>query len=113
MKHLMKLLALALLAGCAVAPVGLTDSSTPLMGVDGQSRRYQILGKAHGSQGFVSLLGILPFGEPDIKSAIDDAVRKLNGDAMINPRYWYRAYYVFLFSYQTVEVEGDVIKFLK
>lgn len=99
------------LAGCAVTPLGLTDSSTPLEGTNGQHRPYQVLGKAEGSQGYFSLFGLIPFGSNDFRAAMDDAVKKLNGDALVNVRYWYRVSNYFVGTYASIEVEGDVIKF--
>jgi len=115
MKKLVTLLALfilvLLISGCSVVPIGLTYSSTPLDNPDGSHRQYNVLGKAEGSQGYFTLFNIIPFGSPDISLAMDDAAKKLNGDALINVRSWYRVSDVIVGTISTVEVTGDVIKF--
>jgi len=42
---------------------------------------------------------------------MEDATKKLNGDALINVRYWYRVTEIIVGTISTVEVTGDVIKF--
>jgi hypothetical protein len=104
-------LIVALASGCTVTPLGLSDASTPLDGTNGEPRSYQVLGKAEGSQGYFSLFGLIPFGNSDFRAAMDDATKKLNGDALINVRYWYRVSDYFVGTYSSIEVQGDVIKF--
>lgn len=114
MKHfLLFMLLIVTFVGCAVVPVGLIDSSTPLDNTNGKHRPYKVLGKADGSHGAFSLFGFIPFGKADFELAMNDAVRKLNGDALINVRYWNRGSYYFVGTYSSVEVEGDVIKFVQ
>lgn len=105
------LVCVCLLVGCSVTPLGLIDSSTPLQGLNGQNRTYQVLGQADGSQGNFALFGIIPFGSADFQAAMADAVRKLNGDALINVRYWYRHSNYGIGTYSSIEVQGDVIRF--
>lgn len=105
------LMVVVFIAGCSVIPIGLSYSSTPLENTDGSHAKYEILGKAEGSQGYFSLFGLIPFGSPDFSVAITDATKKLNGDALINVRYWSRYSNYIIGTYTNVEVEGDVIKF--
>ena len=51
------------------------------------------------------------FGKPDLDVAINDAVKKKKGDAMINVQWYERTYYFVLFSLHRVYVVGDIIKF--
>jgi hypothetical protein len=115
MKNLVTVIVLSvlvlLISGCSVVPLGLTYSSTPLDKSDGSHQQYEILGKAEGSQGYFTLFNIIPFGSPDLSVAINDATQKLNGDALINVRYWYRVSEIIVGTISTVEVSGDVIKF--
>ncbi|MDP2301546.1 MAG: hypothetical protein Q8N03_03855 [Ignavibacteria bacterium] len=100
-----------LISGCSVVPLGLSYSSSPLENNDGSHRKYEVLGKAEGSQGYFTLFSLIPFGSPDLSVAISDATKKLNGDALVNVRYWYRVSNYFIGTYSSIEVEGDVIKF--
>ncbi|MDR3610001.1 MAG: hypothetical protein P4L27_05530 [Ignavibacteriaceae bacterium] len=100
-----------LISGCSVIPLGLSDSSTPLNNSDGTHRQYEVLGKAEGTQGYFTLFSLIPFGSPDFSVAINDAVKKFDGDALINVRYWYRVSDYLIGTYSSIEVEGDVIKF--
>jgi len=114
MKNLKTVLALfvliLLISGCSVVPLGLSYSSTPLEKSDGTPLKYEVMGKAEGGQGYFTLFGLIPFGSPNLKEAIDDAARKLNGDALVNVRYWYRVSNYFIGTYSSIEVEGDVVK---
>jgi len=105
------LVLLFLISGCSIVPIGLSDSSTPLENSDGTYCQYELLGKAEGSQGYFTLFGLIPFGSPDFNAAMYDAQKKLNGDALINVRYWYRVSDYLIGTYSSTEVEGDVIKF--
>lgn len=96
----------ALLSGC-VSPIGLTSSSTPLQGKIIEEN----LGASEGSHGSVAVLGLYSIGRPDIDIAIDNAVKKKGGDALINVRLYESTSYFVLFSYTKVIVKGDVVRF--
>lgn len=98
---------LAALLGSCVSPVGLTSSSTPLQGKIIEEN----LGASEGSHGSVAVLGLYSIGRPDIDIAIDEAVKKKGGDALINVRLYESTSYFLLFSYTKVIVKGDVIRF--
>ena len=96
----------AMLSGC-VSPIGLTSSITPL-----QCKIIEEnLGASEGSHGSISVLGLYSIGRPDIDIAIDNAVKKKGGDALINVRLYESTSYFILFSYTKVIVKGDVIRF--
>ena len=93
-------------SGC-VTPGGITSSSTPI-----QNREYEVLGKEKGKSNYSgAIFGLWTIGTPDLNVAIKDAVKKKNGDAMINVQWYERTYYFVLFSLHRVYVVGDIIKF--
>ena len=100
-------LSLAVLLGSCVSPIGLTSSSTPLQGKIIEEN----LGASEGSHGSVAVLGLYSIGRPDIVIAIDEAVKKKGGDALINVRLYESTSYFVLFSYTKVIVKGEVIRF--
>jgi hypothetical protein len=51
----------------------------------------------------------IPFGFPNLKEAIDDAMRKGNGDVMVDAVI-YRTTFWFLIGVDSIEVKGNVIK---
>lgn len=95
--------------GCSIVPLGLTPSTGPLIS-DGV-KKYKILGKSSGSQSYFTLMGILSFGEPDLKEAINDARLRLNGDDLINVTYWVKSEFYLIGTMSIIEVEGTVIKY--
>jgi len=100
-------LSLAVMLGSCVSPIGLTSSSTPLQGKIIEEN----LGASEGSHGSVAVLGLYSIGRPDIDIAIDEAVKKKGGDALINVRLYESTSYFVLFSYTKVIVKGDVVRF--
>ncbi|MBK7104975.1 MAG: hypothetical protein IPH62_06805 [Ignavibacteriae bacterium] len=104
------LILILFLSSCSVIPIGYEASSVPLTNENGDNIKYEVLGQSEGSSGYFSLFGIIPFGSVDSKAAINDAVANLNGDALINPRYWTRTSFYFIGTYTNVEVKGDVVK---
>lgn len=93
--------------GCAHAPGGITDSTTPIEG-----RRFLKLGRAKGTDSRVMLFGILPVsGSNSTRTALESAVRSRGGDAMIEVTVESYTIYLVLFSKVTTVVEGEVIRF--
>ena len=67
-------------AGCMTAPTGVAPSTKPLA-----PGGYTEMGKVKGRAVGVFLLGILPLSEPyPARSAVDRAVKKGGGDAMVD-----------------------------
>jgi hypothetical protein len=94
-------------SGCAHAPGGISDSTTPIEG-----RRYLKLGHAKGTDSRVLLFGVLPVsGSNSTREAIADAIRSRGGDAMIEVTVESYTIYLILFSKMTTVVEGEVIRF--
>ena len=107
------ILALALIAvissGCAMAPGGIAASTTPING-----RSYTNIGRVKTTDSFICLLGILPVSSGNnTRDAIDKAVEKRGGDAMINVTIETYFQHWILFSRRTTRVEGNVIRFDK
>lgn len=96
-----------LTAGCAMRPGGIAASNTPLDG-----RSYTVLGPVSDTDSRVYLLGFIPVsGANTIRDAIDHAIAKRRGDAMINVTVESYTQYWIVFSRYITRVEGDVIRF--
>ncbi len=100
---------------CITTPVCLTASNTPLHNkvigknlgpVRGESDPF----RGAGVNG-ISILMLWLLGKPDIDSAMNDALSKKGGDALINIRCYERTYYYLIFSTTRVIVEGEAIEF--
>ncbi len=97
------------LGGCATRPGGIAPSSTPLEG-----RSYTILGYTEATDSRVCLLGIIPISPHNsIRSAIQNAARKVGGDALIEVTAENYTQYWILFSRDITRVEGIGIRFTK
>lgn len=101
------LVVLSILFSSCVTPGGITASSTPL-----HNKKYEVVGGSKGKSNYSwSLFGVWTFGKPDVGKAVDNAVKKKDGDAMVNVKWYEKTYYFILFSLHRVYVEGDVVKF--
>ena len=100
------IIALAALSGC-ITPGGITASNVPI-----QEKKYEVIGPSDGKSNYSwALFGVWSFGKPDIAVAVQNAVNKKQGDAMINVQWYQQTYYFVFFSLHRVYVIGDVIKF--
>lgn len=111
MKSLKLLTALTLssliLSGCAMIPGGIAPSNTPING-----REYTELGYVKETDSRIMLLGLIPIsGSNTIRDAINDAIAKKRGDAMINITVETYGQYFILWSRVATRVEGNVIRF--
>jgi hypothetical protein len=96
-----------LLSGCAMMPGGIAASTTPIEG-----RKYANLGRVIETDSRIYLLGILPVsGANTTRDAIDTAVRRRGGDAMINVTVECYSQWWLLFSRYVTRVDGDVVRF--
>jgi hypothetical protein len=79
------------------------------------SQQYKVIGPAQGKACRYFLLGIIPWGDSTIKTAVDKALAESGGDALINLSVtsslygFVPIYNVFCFTCTTVE--GIAIKF--
>jgi len=79
-RALLPVIVISLLAGCIQAPGGIAPSNLPLEG-----RSYRVLGETKATDSAIRLFGILPIsGSNHIRSALDAAIRREGGDALIN-----------------------------
>ncbi|MHB2156408.1 hypothetical protein ACX8XN_18705 [Calditrichota bacterium GD2] len=103
----LSVLFLALIGCSSTMPGGLASSSMPA-----DYGKYEVLGPASGTTKSTIILGIQT-GKPDLRATAAQAVNSLNGDALINMR-WYTTttnWIILPVITVTITVEGDVIKF--
>ena len=100
-------LSVAVLAGCATTPGGVAASNTPLEG-----KQYTVLGPTAGKDRLVRLFMVLPVsGSNSLRAALDEAIRRKGGDALINITVESYSHYWLLFSTHATKVEGEAIRF--
>jgi len=92
---------------CARFPGGVAPSNVPLYG-----KEYTILQKTRASDSTVYLFSLIPVsGSNSIRKAMQAAINKAGGDALINitaERYYQNW---ILFSRDVITVEGTAIRF--
>lgn len=88
-----------------ITPAGITSSTTPLRGKEIVNHH----GKVKGTDSTWSVLGIWMFGRPDIDDAIQDALSKKGGNALVNVRCYNDKMWFLLFSIDRVIVEGEAV----
>lgn len=106
------------MAGCtSVGSVGMvTKSSAEPVSILKNGQAYKELGFAQGEACRFFLLGMIPWGDATMSTAVDDALSKVGGDALVNvtvsnslygllPVFWN------IFSYTCTEVKGIAVKF--
>jgi len=96
------------LTGCTVRIADLTLVSTK--NIDYNDLRVQVKdGKRYrGSDCVVAILGI-PFGIPNLKDAVDDALEQGKGNLMVDEVTYDKFVYFILGSVRCIEVEGTVL----
>ncbi len=101
------LLGLALTAGCTLRQADLTAISTrnvSLAGVDLDSLpRKKVEGK---DSAFIFLF--IPFGQPHLEDAIDQALDAGDGDLLLDGVVYTKAFWL-LFGSQSIEVKGTAV----
>jgi len=114
-KKILLLMAL-LLSGCtSVGTLGIVSKSTGDPGAMLRNAQpYKELGPVQGSACRFFLLAILPWGDATLSTAVDDALAKVGGDALINVTvsnslYGFIPIYNVL-SYTCTDVKGIAIK---
>jgi hypothetical protein len=120
--HTLRKLSLALilaslLCGCSTAgTLGIiTKSTVDPTSVLGSGQKFQELGPAEGTGCRHFFLAIIPFGAADLANAVDFALQKTQGDALINVVTHSSLYtfipYLNLYSFTCTTVKGTAIKF--
>lgn len=92
---------------CSTEPICMAPSSTPL-------NNRTILtnyGQVEGKYTAVSLFGLWMIDTPNLDLAINDALTKKGGDALINIRCYSSTKYYILFSLYSIIVDGEAVKF--
>ncbi|MFQ5730255.1 MAG: hypothetical protein ACE5GN_07830 [Waddliaceae bacterium] len=85
----------------------MADSSLPTDYGD-----FKVLGMAEGSSKGTSVFGIQS-SKADLRMATEQATKSLNGDALINVRWYVKRtrWFILPVTTTTVTVKGDVIKY--
>lgn len=106
------------LAGCtSVGTVGMvTKSSAEPVSILKNGQAYKELGAAQGEACRFFLLGMIPWGDATLSTAVDDALSKVGGDAMVNVTvsnslYGFLPVVYNVFSYTCTDVKGIAVKF--
>lgn len=93
--------------GCITSPVAMTSSSTPVH----DKKIIMNYGPVQGSHRVWSAFGLWMVGRPDIDLAIQDALKKKGGDALINVSCYQKTSWFFFVSENRVVVEGEAVSF--
>ena len=96
-------------SACITSPVTVTSSTTPLH----DKKIFANYGRVQGSHRAWSVFGLWMIGRPDIDLAIQDALSKHGGDALINVTCYETAAWFFFVSSHTVVVEGEAVALVK
>lgn len=79
-----------------------------------RSSAYQVLGEAEGASSSFTLLGIFPVTSPlDPERAVDQAIRSLGGDNLIEVVYYSETKVYIVGVVNVVRVTGKVIRYLQ
>jgi hypothetical protein len=116
-KIILLLTAVLLTGGCtSVGTLGIVTKSTGDPGAMLRNAQpYKELGPVQGEACRFFLLGVVPWGNATLSTAVDDALSKVKGDALINVTVS-NSLYGFIpiynvFTYTCTEVKGIAIKF--
>ena len=109
---LLVLLPLAAICGCLygrVHPLAI-EPAAKVMGSSG----YQVLGEAEGVSSSFTLLGIFPVTRKvDPERAVDQAIRSLGGDNLIEAVYYSEIKVYIIGVVDIVHVKGKVIRYTR
>ena len=116
-RNIILLLTAALLAGCtSVGTLGIVTKSTGDPGAMLRTAQpYKELGPTQGQACRFFLLGVAPWGNATLSTAVDNALSSVGGDALINVTvsnslYGFVPIYN-IFTYTCTDVNGIAIKF--
>lgn len=94
-----------LLSSCITTPMIVTSSTSPL----NDRKSWINRGPVQGSHRTWAVFGLWMIGRPDIDKAIQDALKKKGGNALINVTCYEKTAWFFFVSSHTVVVEGEAI----
>jgi hypothetical protein len=104
---LLSVIVISLLSGCLYRPGAIAPSNIPLEG-----RSYRMVGETAATDSAIRLFGILPVsGSNTTRQAMDAAIRKRSGDALIDITVEHYTQYWILFSRHVTAVRGLAIQF--
>lgn len=72
-------------------------------------KKFKKVGRKTGEDSVGEFL-FIPFGAPDMKAAVDNAIESADGDLLTNAVVDFKYFSVILFGSRTIEVTGDVWK---
>jgi hypothetical protein len=114
--RLVGLLGLLSLTACtSVGSLGvIAKSSADPVALLGESHSVKDLGPAEGQACRYFALAVIPFGNSDIQTAVDRALQKSGGDALVNVATCTSLYGFFpiynVFSFTSTTVKGTAVK---
>jgi hypothetical protein len=113
------LISLILLAGCSSSgSIGIVvKTSADPISILKTGNKFEELGFAKGKACRHFALALIPWGDSDFQTAVDDALAKSGGDALVNVA-TESSHYGFIpiynvYSFTCTRVKGTAIKFIK
>lgn len=93
------------MSSCITTPMTVTSSTSPL----NDRKSWINHGPVQGSHRAWSVFGLWMVGRPDIDLAIQDALKKKGGNALINVTCYEKTAWFFFVSSHTVVIEGEAV----
>ena len=116
MASLIFIVGCASITGTPTLPLGAiyTGTTGPVSIAIGNYPEYRIVGPAEGKSSAVGVLGIIAVGGASANEAYQDAIKRVQADALVDVRVDQKITSVlWLFSKHTTIVNGTAIKFAK
>lgn len=109
MKKLFVVLLASFLSACSTHLTDLSVISNKNVNLDNINidQKPHIKNVTGSDSKFVFLF--IPFGTPQIKTALNDALRKADGDVMVDASVYNKSWW-FLIGVNTIEINGTVVK---
>jgi hypothetical protein len=103
------LLAVLLLAGCSthITDLSVISNKSVDLGSINLDKSTQVKNVVGDDTKFIFLF--IPFGQPRLQEALNDAFRKSDGDLMIDASVHHKGWW-FLVGESTIEIQGTVVK---
>ena len=98
-----------LLGGCTFRVADLTLVSTKNVDLNNTSLDARKGKRVKGEHCAFALLGLIPFGVPNLEEAVDEALEKGKGNIMVDQVTYSTGAYYILLSQSFIEVEGTVL----
>jgi len=98
-----------IISGCSVRTADLTLVSTKNIDLTDTRLDARLGQRQKGEDCIFSLLGIIPFGVPNLKNAVDKALEAGKGNVMVDEVTYVQGYYFVLGGMSCIKVEGTVL----